>query len=445
MRTRRVSVRYFNFSAGSYSNAKKTLRRPHPGRVSYNGGNEIRRYVRDIIDNVAKRGDEALIEYEAKFDGVNLRPKDLRVGRSEVEEAYGHVSEEQISSIKFSKKRVERVESHLLKRLEGFVIEDGDFEGTKVELRVTPLKSVGCYVPGGTAVYPSSLVMSVTPALVAGVERIVVCSPPSKSKIIDPLVLVAGDICGVKEFYKVGGAQAIGALAFGTRTIPAVEKIVGPGSKFVTQAKIVVSESVPIDLPAGPSELLVLADETADPEYIVADMISQSEHSEDSICGLMTTSKVVAKTVLDLIPKRAENVERGNIVRKALAKNGFVVYCSSMDRCVRLANDFAPEHLEILSRGAAKLAERITTSGIVLLGPNTPAAASDYTLGTNHVLPTGGFATKYSNLSSFDFVRRFYVAECSREGLRRLAGPAKIISRQEGLVNHYLSIERRLR
>ncbi|MEE8113569.1 MAG: histidinol dehydrogenase [Nitrososphaerales archaeon] len=445
MRTRRISVRYFNFSAGSYSNAKKTLRRPEPGRVSYIGGNEIGRYVRDIIDNVAKRGDEALIEYEAKFDGVNLRPKDLRVGRSEVEEAYGHVSEEQISSIKFSKKRVERVESHLLKRLEGFVIEDGDFEGTKVELRVTPLKSVGCYVPGGTAVYPSSLVMSVTPALVAGVERIVVCSPPSKSKIIDPLVLVAGDICGVKEFYKVGGAQAIGALAFGTRTIPAVEKIVGPGSKFVTQAKLVVSESVPIDLPAGPSELLVLADETADPEYIVADMISQSEHSEDSICGLMTTSKVVAKTVLDLIPKRAENVERGNIVRKALAKNGFVVYCSSMDRCVRLANDFAPEHLEILSRDAAKLAERITTSGIVLLGPNTPAAASDYTLGTNHVLPTGGFATKYSNLSSFDFVRRFYIAECSREGLSRLAGPAKIISRHEGLVNHYLSIERRLR
>ncbi|MEE8186259.1 MAG: histidinol dehydrogenase [Nitrososphaerales archaeon] len=445
MRTRRISVRYFNFSAGSYSNAKKTLRRPHPGRVSYNGGKEIGRYVRDIIDNVAKRGDEALIEYEAKFDGVNLRPKDLRVGRSEVEEAYGHVSEEQISSIKFSKKRVERVESHLLKRLEGFVIEDGDFEGTKVELRVTPLKSVGCYVPGGTAVYPSSLVMSATPALVAGVERIVVCSPPSKSKIIDPLVLVAGDICGVKEFYKVGGAQAIGALAFGTRTIPAVEKIVGPGSKFVTQAKIVVSESVPIDLPAGPSELLVLADETADPEYIVADMISQSEHSEDSICGLMTTSKVVAKTVLDLIPKRAENVERGNIVRKALAKNGFVVYCSSMDRCVRLANDFAPEHLEILSRDAAKLAERITTSGIVLLGPNTPAAASDYTLGTNHVLPTGGFATKYSNLSSLDFVRRFYIAECSRAGLSRLAGPAKIISRHEGLVNHYLSIERRLR
>jgi histidinol dehydrogenase len=444
MRTRRAKIRYFDLTRESYSNSKNALRRPDPGRVSSTGGKKIEKYVRRIVDNVAERGDKALIEYESKFDGVTLRPKDLRVSPSEIQDAYESVTEEQIDAIKFSKNRIEYVERQLLKRLEKFVIDDGDFEGTKIELRIVPLRSVGCYVPGGRAIYPSSLVMSVTPALVAGVERIVVCSPPTKTKQIDPLVLVAGDVCGVKEFYKLGGAQAIGALAYGTKTVSPVEKIVGPGSRFVAQAKISVSGSVGIDLPAGPTELLVLADETANPELVVADMISQSEHGEDSITGLITTSKLLAKRVLDLIPKRVENIERSNIVSDALTNNGFVVYCSSMSKCVKITNDFAPEHLEIISRNYANLAKKITSSGIVLLGPNTPAAVSDYSLGTNHVLPTGGFSTRYSNLSSLDFVRRFYVAECSREGLKRIARPAQIISRREGLVNHYLSIERRL-
>ena len=242
----------------------------------------------NILNNVKTNGDKALIEYEYKFDKVKLRKSELIVTPEEISEAYDSVTESQIKSIKFLKQRIKKVENALFKNLSNFKFKEN---GVDISLRVNPLDSVGCYVPGGKAIYPSSLIMCAIPAIVAGVKRIVVCSPPLPDKKINPLILVAGDMCCISEFYKVGGAQAIGALAYGTKTIKPVQKIVGPGSIFVSEAKKLVSNVVSIDMPAGPTELIVLSDNTENIDFIASDMISQAEHGYDSVCGLITTSK----------------------------------------------------------------------------------------------------------------------------------------------------------
>ena len=284
--------------------------------------------VKAIISKVAKNGDAALIELTEKFDKTRLTAKDLRVKPAEIKEAYQAVSEEQISALKFIKDKVSAFEKRVLKQA-GFKTSRA---GITVQNVLRPIGSVGCYVPGGQAAYPSTLVMTAVPAKVAGVPRIVVCSPPNAKGALNPLVLVAADICGVNEIYKVGGAQAIAALAYGTETIKPVRKIVGPGNKYVTTAKILVSKDVAIDMPAGPSEILVLADETASPRVVALDMISQAEHGEDSVAGLITTSKKLATEVQDWLEKMATSVNRGEIVTKALEKYGFIITCASIGR-----------------------------------------------------------------------------------------------------------------
>jgi len=395
--------------------------------------------VKAIINKVIKNGDAALIELTEKFDKTRLNAKDLRVKTTEIKEAYQAVSEEQISALKFIKDKVSAFEKRVLKQA-GFKTSRA---GITVQNVLRPIESVGCYVPGGQAAYPSTLVMTAVPAKVAGVPRIVVCSPPTAKGAINPLVLVAANICGVNEIYKVGGAQAIAALAYGTETIKPVRKIVGPGNKYVMIPKIIVSKDVAIDMPAGPSEILVLADETANPRLVAVDMISQVEHSEDSVAGLITTSKKLAEEVRGQLKKMATSVNRGEIVTKALEKYGFIITCDSMDEAVELANVFAPEHVEIMTKTPMEIADRITSAGLILVGSYSPVALSDYGSGTNHVLPTGGFGHAFSGLSALDFARRVSIVESSKEGLQSMRERVKVMTEAENLPNHYKAIEAR--
>jgi len=285
--------------------------------------------------------------------------------------------------------------------------------------------------------------MTTIPAKVAGVPRIVVCSPPNEDGEVNPLVLVAADICGVNEVYKVGGAQAIAALAYGTDTIKQVRKIVGPGSKYVTMAKVLVSKDVAIDMPAGPSEVLVLADETANTKFVAADMISQAEHGSDSVAGLITTSPTVAEGVLEWLSKLVRSSERCKIVEKALTECGFIITCDTADEMIALVNVFAPEHLEIMTKNPLEIVDKVTSAGLILIGSYSPVSLSDYGSGTNHVLPTGGFAHAFSGLSVLDFVRRVSVVDCSKEGLLALKAHVKVMTEAENLPAHYKAVEAR--
>jgi len=401
---------------------------------------KIETKVKAIISKVKREGDVALATYTAEFDKVTISPKDFRVAKVEIDKAYLSVTEKQVSAIRMLKERVACFEKALLKQIE-FVFPE---EGLTVQNMLYPIESAGCYVPGGQAAYPTTVVMTTTPAKAAGVPRIVVCSPPNQEGLVNPMVLVAADICGADEIYKIGGAQAIAALAYGTESIKPVRKIVGPGNKYVTSAKMLVSKDVSIDMPAGPSEILVLADETANPKFIAADMISQAEHGKDSVAGLMTTSRNIANEVLDWVGKLAAETERATTIAKALSAYGFVVFCESTDEMIKLANDFAPEHLEILTRYPMEIADKTTSCGLILIGPYSPVSLSDYGSGTNHVLPTGGYANVFSGLSALDFARRVSVVECSKEGLSEFRNHVRVLTQAENLPNHYKAVEVRL-
>tara|TARA_B100001750_G_scaffold90962_1_gene71876 strand:- start:12691 stop:14001 length:1311 start_codon:yes stop_codon:yes gene_type:complete len=405
-------------------------------RQQTNGSNDSE-YVKKIMNDVEKNKDKSLLKYSLKFDKVRLTVNELKVKNKEIQEAYTILDPIIVKELKNLKKSIEMTEKKIMKAFKSSVknvmINNGQ---SFIKYNSAPLNSVGCYVPGGKAVYPSSLIMSAVPARIAGVNRIIVCSPPSSDKKISASVLVAADLCNINEIYKVGGAQAIAAMGYGTNIIKPVEKIVGPGNYFVYQAKKIISEKVGIDLPAGPSELLIIADDTADEELIVNDLFAQSEHGSDSLCGVVTTSKKLSSNIIKLIKKRIPNIERKEIVKKSLLKNGFVVRCNSIQQCINFTNDFAPEHLEIMTKEQDKVAKKITTSGVVLVGNYTPAAFSDYGLGTNHVLPTGGSAKFYSALSSIDFTRRFFIAKTTKTSLKNNLKKIEILSEQEGLFNH---------
>jgi histidinol dehydrogenase len=400
---------------------------------------QVENDAKAIIAKVRQGGDAALVEFTEKFDKARIDAKNLRVTAAEVEEAYSKVSKEQVSALRFMQAKVSALEKLTLERA-GFTTSK---DGITIRSELRPIQSVGCYVPGGQAAYPSTLVMTAVPAKVAGVPRVVVCSPPSAEGKVNPLVLVAADICGVGEVCKMGGAQAIAALAYGTETVQPVKKIVGPGSRYVTMAKILVSKDVAIDMPAGPSEVLVLADETANPRLIALDMVSQAEHGADSVAGLITTSEKLAAEVQNQLAETAASAERGELVAKALEKYGFIITCKDMAEAVELANVFAPEHLEIMTRNAGKVAERITSAGLILVGAYSPVALSDYASGTNHVLPTGGFGAAYSGLSALDFTRRVSIVDASKEGLQSVQERVKVMTDAENLPNHYKAVAAR--
>ena len=399
---------------------------------------ELENNVKAIINQVKAEGDEALVEFAQKFDKAELNSRGLKVKPSEIKEAYTKTSPDQISALKFMKEKVSAFQKQLFVQTDIKTSNDG----ISVQTVLRPIESVGCYVPGGQAAYPSTLIMTAIPAKVAGVPRVVVCSPSDVKGKVNPLVLVAADICGVDEVYKVGGAQAIAALTYGTKTIKPVRKIVGPGSKYVTTAKVLVSTDVAIDMPAGPSEVLVLADESADARLIAYDMISQAEHGGDSVVGLITTSETLAIVVDENLAKLSDSTERSEKISESLAKYGFIIVCGDIEEMVNLSNQFAPEHLEVLTAKPKELAEKLT-AGLILLGPYSPVALSDYGSGTNHVLPTGGFAQSFSGLSAFDFMRRVSIVESGRTGLERVKDSIKIMTEAENLPNHSKAIQAR--
>ncbi len=393
-----------------------------------------------ILQDVEKNGDYAVKKYERKFGNFKNGP--LKISKQEIQGSYSKVSKDQINGIKIAKNRLLKTEIAIKKRLGSFEI---TADGIKIKKFFAPISSVGCYVPGGSARYPSSLVMSVIPAKVAGVKRIVVASPANKQGSIDPLTLIAADLCGVDEIYKIGGAQAIAALSFGTKSISKVDKIVGPGSSFVSIAKYLVSENTSIDMIAGPTELGIIVDSTANSDLVAADLISQAEHSKDTFCFVLTTSKKSAKDIQQSVKQKIKYIRRKEIVQKSLDNNGFVGICKNEKDMITLANKLAPEHLEIISKKQKALASKITTAGLVLLGENTPSSASDYLLGSNHILPTNGFGKVRGSLSVMDFMKLGTQVESSKPALRKISKYMNELCNSEGLPNHYEAVRSRLK
>ncbi len=395
--------------------------------------------VKAVMDDVVRNGDKALVDYTFKFDGVKL--DSIRVVDSEIEKAYSLVSKEGLKALKEIKWRLERAERAVINKLRKITIR---FDTTRISKVLKPVESVGCYIPGGIARYPSTMIMCAVPAKVAGVKRIVACTPPTKDGGVDPLTLVAADLCGVNEIYKVGGAQSIAAMAYGTETIKPVSKIVGPGGTFVTIAKVLASSRVSIDMLAGPTELLILADESADPRNIALDIISQAEHSVDTFCGLVTCSKKLAEDVATELSKTIGGIDRGDIVSKSLEQNGFIALCKNYNDAIKFTNELAPEHLQVITKDARRLSSKIESAGVILVGGYTPSAASDYFLGSNHVLPTLAFARSRASLSCLDFVKLVSIVESSKADLTKIVSMIRLMSEAEELPNHYKAVKARL-
>jgi histidinol dehydrogenase len=401
-----------------------------------------KKIVSDILLDVQKNPqDKTLIKYEKKVGKLKANLKSIRVTKSEIKNAYSKVSKDQIDAINLAKKRLERTEIALKTKLQKITI---NTNGIKISKMFVPLESVGCYIPGGEARYPSTVIMSVIPARIAGVKKIIAISPPDKNGNIDPLTLVAADICGVDEFYKAGVA-GIAALAYGTKSIPKVDKIVGPGGLFVTIAKSLVSETVSIDMVAGPTELAIIADSLADPDIVASDLISQAEHGPTSMCCLITTSTRLKDMVLDSLRKQISKIRRQEFVKASLENNGFIAICKSESDVIEFANRFAPEHLEIITKNPQQIAQKITSAGLVLIGKDTPSSASDYLLGSNHILPTNGFARSRGSLGVLDFMKIRTQVETSKTELKKISKYMKALTTAEGLPNHYEAVRTRLK
>ena len=398
-----------------------------------------RKTVQSILNDVKRNGDSSVKKYEQKFNGK--KTSQLRVSEKEIKEAQSKISRDDRDALRSMSSILTWEEAHLLG---GLSSPKKIWRDKSAKISFVPIPSVGCYIPGGQARYPSSAVMSVIPAKLAGVKRIVVVSPPGRDGKIDPLTIAAARNCGATEIYKVGGAQAIAALSYGTKSIPKVDKIVGPGGKFVSIAKSLVSDQTAIDMIAGPTELGIIADASSDPELAALDLISQAEHSKDTMCFVITQSKTMAKQIKKSIEKLIPGVERSSIVKESISKNGFIAVCKNENEVIELANKIAPEHVELMVKNSRSLSKKITGAGLVLIGKNTPSSASDYILGTNHILPTGGFGRTRGGLSVLDFLKLQTVVESNKSTLSYSSNSLKALTDAEGFPNHYKAVRRRL-
>ena len=396
--------------------------------------------VDTILKNVKKNGDDAIRKYEKKFSGTTL--SSLQLSSKEIKYAYSKISKAELDALRLAKTRLEKTESAIKSLLKNKTVNN---DGVKISKKFVPIQSVGCYIPGGLARYPSSVIMSVVPAKIAGVKRIIVVSPPNSDGKIDPLTIVAADICGVNEIYKTGGVQSIAALSYGTKSIAKVDKIVGPGGAFVTTAKYLVSEDTGIDMLAGPTELGIIADDSANSRFIALDLISQAEHSNDTFCYLITTSNKLAKSVSKVISELVPKIQREKLVHSSLKNNGFIAICKNKSDMIKLANYLAPEHLQIMTNNSESLSSKITTPGLILLGNNTPSSASDYILGSNHILPTHGFGKIRGSLSVLDFIKINTQVTCSKSSLLKISKHLQVLTKAEGLYNHYEAVKGRLK
>lgn len=394
--------------------------------------------VNEILMEVASKGDEALFKYTEKFEGAKL--DELRVSQEEIEAAYESASEPILEALSQAADNI--FAFHLAQKERDFWMTEVS-PGVSVGQKVVPLDSVGAYVPGGRAAYPSSALMSVIPAKVANVPRIVVCTPPKSDGSVTPLTLVAADMAGADEIYKLGGAQAVAAMAFGTESVERVNKIVGPGNVYVTAAKMLVRGTTEIDFPAGPSEVLIIADRTADPGVIAADMIAQGEHDPKSISVLVALDDLLASAVAEELKIQSAAASRSEIVEQSLDHSAILV-ASDPDEAVDFANAFAPEHLEIITSDPLGTFRSVRHAGSVFLGAYTPVAAGDYASGTNHVLPTSGYARAFSGLNVDHFTKKITVQIITDEGLLGLEDSIVTLAGAEGLNAHAESVKRRL-
>lgn len=396
--------------------------------------------VNEIVNNVRENGDKAVAEYTLKFDKVQLNADNILVTREEIDEAYKYVEENDeglVDVIKASAKNVR--DYHMMQKQYSWF--DSKPDGTMLGQKITPIERAGVYVPGGKAAYPSSVLMNIIPAKVAGVEKIVMVTPPGKDGKVNPGTLVAADIAGVDEIYKVGGAQAIAALAFGTETIPKVDKIVGPGNIFVALAKKAVFGFVSIDSIAGPSEILVLADETANPRFVAADLLSQAEHDEMASAILVTTSEELANKVSLEVDNFVKVLSRKEILEKSLENYGYILVTDSMNDAIDVANEIASEHLEIVTKNPFDTMTRIKNAGAIFLGEYSSEPLGDYFAGPNHVLPTNGTAKFFSPLGVDDFIKKSSIISYSREALEKIHKDIEHFATSEQLTAHANSIK----
>lgn len=404
---------------------------------SPNSYGQYEKTVNDIIGDVRARRDEALFEYTSKFDHCEMNAEKIRVTREEIDEAYAQLEENFIEVMKHSAENIRKF--HQKQMHNSWIVPEDN--GTILGQKITPISISGVYVPGGKAAYPSSVLMNVLPAKVAGVSRIIMTTPPGKDGKVNPGTLVAADIAGVDEIYKVGGAQAIAAMAFGTESVPKVDKITGPGNIFVALAKKACFGYVSIDSIAGPSEILVLADETANPRYVAADLLSQAEHDELASAILITTSEELAKEVSRQTKEFTEQLARKEIIQKSLDNYGYILVADTMEDAIDAANEIASEHMEILTKNPYETMTKIRHAGAMFLGNYSSEPLGDYFAGPNHVLPTNGTAKFFSPLSVDDYIKKSSIISYSREALEAVHKDIELFARKEGLTAHENSIK----
>ena len=393
--------------------------------------------VNDIIEKVRQEGDQAVFDYTLKFDRFQLTPENIKVTRAEIEEAYSQLEPELIRVIRQS---AENIRAFHAKQLRNSWF-DAKPDGTILGMKITPIAKSGVYVPGGKAAYPSSVLMNVIPAKVAGVDEIIMTTPPGAKGKVNPGTLVAADIAGVDTIYKVGGAQAIAAMAFGTESIPKVDKISGPGNIYVALAKKSVYGHVSIDSIAGPSEILVLADETANPRYVAADLLSQAEHDELASAILITTSRELAEKVSEQVAVFVSELPRSQIMQSSLDNYGYILVAENMEDAIDAVNEIASEHLEILTKNPFETMTKIRNAGAIFLGEYSSEPLGDYFAGPNHILPTNGTAKFFSPVNVDDFIKKSSIICYSKEALEKVHKDIELFAENEGLTAHANSIK----
>ena len=395
--------------------------------------------VQDVIDNIRENGDEALLAYTEKFDKVKLTADQLRVTQKEIDDAIASLDPELLTVMKKAASNIRRF--HEEQKEHGFMMDAG--KGAKIGVRVRPISIAGVYVPGGTAPLPSTVLMDVIPASVAGVERIVFATPPRSDGTIAPVILAAASIAGATEIYRMGGSQAIAAMAYGTETIPRVDKICGPGNIYVNTAKRLVYGQVDIDMFAGPSEILIIADKTANPDFVAADMLSQAEHDKMASAIVLTDSRELAEQVLELADKRSEMAERKEILAKSMEDYCAIIVCDSLDTAIDFSEEIAPEHLELCVENPELLSNRINNCGAMFLGNYSPEPLGDYFAGPNHTLPTSGTARFFSPLNTGDFYKKMSVINYNEAMLKDVYKDVAAFADSEGLGCHAAAVRAR--
>lgn len=406
---------------------------------------EIEDRVREIVQDVFVRGDYAIIEFYREFFGTDaLTQEKLRITEEEMEKALEQIPDDLLEALEVMADNIRKFHrKQLPTELWIYEVAPGAYVGQFWK----PVESVGAYVPGGRASYPSTALMTIIPAKVAGVPKVVACTPPRPDASVDPVTLAALKVAGVDEAYRVGGAHAVAAMAFGTETVPKVEKVVGPGNVWVATAKKLLYGIIDVDFIAGPSEALIIADGEQDPELVAIDLVSQAEHDPMAAAVLVTTSEELANKVSELVDRIIEESPRGSIIRESLQRNGAILIVDDIDEAFEFANEYAPEHLEVLVRDMTlpEVVSKVSSAGSVFVGINTAIPLGDYAIGTNHVLPTNQAAKRRGGLSVFDFIKIIDIQLATEEGLRALGPYAARVARAEGLIEHARSIEARIR